>query len=88
MSNNKVTKADTFRLAFTRRKINELFRSPLVKAVLLTEIREMGPDAEMIVDKVHPVKPVQLPRQQQAVNANVVQPYDVANNVQNTPPRP
>ena len=45
----------------------------MVKDVLLTEIRELGPDAEMIVkllDKVHPVQPVQLPRQQQA---NVVQ---------------
>ena len=84
MSNNKVTKTDTFRLAFTRRKISELFKSPMVKAVLLTELREMGPDAEMIVrllDKVHPVKLVQLPRQQQAANANVVQPYAVANNV-------
>ena len=63
----------------------------MVKAVLLTELREMGPDAKMIVkllDKVHPVKPVQLPRQQQAANANVVQPYDVANHVQNPPPRP
>ena len=91
MSNNKVTKADIFRLAFTRRKINDLFKSPVVKVVLLTEIREMGPDAEMIVrllDKVHPVKPVQLPRQQQAANANVVQPYDVTNDVQDAPPRP
>ena len=90
MSNNKVTKADTFRLAFTGRKINDLFKSPMVKAVLLTEIRELGPDAEMIaklLDKVHPVKPVQLPRQQEAANANVVQPYDVANDVQDTQPR-
>ena len=63
----------------------------MVKAVLLTELREMGSDAEMIVkllDKVHPVKPVQLPRQQQAANANVVQTYDVTNNVQNLAPRP
>ena len=84
MSNNKVTKTDTFRLAFTRRKINDLFKSPMAKTMLLTEIREMGPNAEMIVkllDKVHPVKPVQLPRQQQAANTNVVQPYDVANYV-------
>ena len=90
MSNNKVTKTDTFRLAFTRRKINELFKSPMVKVVLLTELREMGPDTEMIVkllNKVKPVKPVQLPRQQ-ATNANAVQPYDRANNVQNPPPRP
>ena len=51
----------------------------MVKAVLLIELREMGPDAEMIVkllDKVHSVKPVQLPRPQQAANANVVQPFD------------
>ena len=91
MSNNKVTKTDTFRLAFTRRKTSELFKSPMVKAVLLTELRKMGSDAEMIVkllDKVHPVKLVQLPRQQQAANANVVQPYDVANTVHNPPPRP
>ena len=63
----------------------------MVKAVLLTEIRELGPDAEMIVkllDKIHSVKPVQLPRQQQAANANVVQPYDVADDAQDTPPRP
>ena len=61
MSNNRVTRTDTFRLTFTRRKISELFKSPMVKAVLLTELREMGPDAEVIVkllDKVHPVKPV------------------------------
>ena len=91
MSNNKVTKTDTFRLPFTRRKISELFKSPMVKAVLLTELREMGPDAEMIVkllDKVQPVKPVQLPRQQQAANANTVLPFDGPNNVQNSPPRP
>ena len=49
--------------------------------MLLTEIRERGPDAEMIVkllDKVHPARPVQLPRlqqQQQAGNRNAVQPY-------------
>ena len=51
----------------------------------------MGPDVEMIVkllEKVYPVKPVQLPRQQQAANANVVQPYDVTNYVQDAPPRP
>ena len=63
----------------------------MVKAVLLTELREMGPDAEMIVnllDKVQPVKSVQLPRQQQAANASAVQPFDGANNVQNPPPRP
>ena len=91
MSNNKVTKTDSFRLAFSRRKISELVKSPMVKAVLLPELREMVPDAGMIVkllDQVHPVKPVQLPRQQQAANANVVQPYDIANDVQNTPPRP
>ena len=91
MSNNKVTKTDTFRLAFNRRKISELFKGPMVKAVLLTELREIGPDAEMIVkflDKVLSVKPVQLPRQKQAAKANVVQPYDVTNSVQNPPPRP
>ena len=91
MSNHKVIKADTFRLAFTIRKINDLFKSPVVKAVLLNEIRELGPDAEMIVkllDKVHPLKPVQLLRQQQAANANVVQHYNVANDVQDTLPRP
>ena len=91
MSNNRVTRTDTFRLDFTIRKIGELFKNPTVKAVLLTELRERGPDAEMIVkmlDKVQPVKPVQLPRQQQAANANVAQPFDVTNNVQNSPPRP
>ena len=91
MSNNRVTRTDTFRLAFTRRKINELFKGPMVKAVLLTELGEMGPDVEMIVkllDKVQLVKPVQLPRQQQAANANVVQPFDRAKNVKNSPPRP
>ena len=58
MSNKRVIRTNTFRLAFARRKINELFKSPVVKAVLLTELREMGPDAEMIVkllDKVQPV---------------------------------
>ena len=89
MSNNRVTRTDTSSLAFARRKISEL--SPMVKAVLLTELREMGPDAEMIVKllhKVQPVKPAQLPRQQQAANANAVQPFDGANNVQNPPPIP
>ena len=43
----------------------------MAKAVLLTEIRELGPDAELIVrlmDKIQPVKPVKLPRQQQPNN--------------------
>ena len=43
----------------------------MVKAVLLTQLREMGPDAELIVkllDKIQPVKPVQLPKHQPSVN--------------------
>ena len=62
---------DTFRLAFIRGNIKELFKSPMVKAVLLTELREMGPDAELILkllDKIQPVKPVQLPKHQPNVN--------------------
>ena len=61
-----------------------------MKAVLLTELRERGPDAEMIIkmlDKVQPVRPVQLSRQQQAANVNAVQPFDATNNVQDPPPR-
>ena len=90
MSSNRVRKPNTFWLAFIRRKIAELFKSPMVKAVLLTELRERGPDAAMIIkmlDKVQPVRPVQLPRQQPVanVNVNVVQPQNVNNNVQ---PRP
>ena len=49
MANNRVTKTHTFRLAFARRKIIELFKNPTVKAVLLTELRERGPDAEIVV---------------------------------------
>ena len=91
MSNNRVTRTGTFRLAFARRKISELFKTPTVKAVLLTELRERGPDAEMIIkmlDKVQPVRPVQMSRQQQAANVNAVQPFDATNNVQDPPPRP
>ena len=61
-----------------------------MKAVLLTELREKGPDAEMIIkmlDKVQPVRPVQLSRQQQAANVNAVQSFDATNNVQDPPPR-
>ena len=62
---------DTFRLAFIGGKIKELFKSLMVKAVLLTELREMDPDAELIVkllDKIQPVKPIQLPKHQPNVN--------------------
>ena len=62
-----------------------------MKAVLLTELRERRPDAEMIIkmlEKVQPVRPVQLSRQQQATNVNAVQPFDASNNVQGPPPRP
>ena len=47
-----------FRLAFVRRKIRELFQNPGLNVVLLTEIREGGKDAELIVrmlDKIQPV---------------------------------
>ena len=73
MANNQPASSDessTFRLAFTS-KIKVLFKSPMVKAVLLIEIRELGPDAELIVrlmDKIQPVKPVKLPSQQQPNN--------------------
>ena len=43
----------------------------MVKAMLLTELREIGPDAELIVKmlgKIQPVKPVQLPKHQPNVN--------------------
>ena len=78
MAKNQPASSDessTFKLAFTRSKIKELFKSPMVKAVLFTEIRELGPDAELIVrlmDKIQPVTPVKLPRQQQP-NNNAVQ---------------
>ena len=91
MSNNRVTRTDTFRLTFARRKISELFKNPTVKAVLLTEFRERQSDADMIIkmlDKVQPVRPVQLSRQQQTANVNAVQPFDATNNVQDPPPRP
>ena len=90
MSNSRVTRTDTFRLAFARRKISELFKNPTVKAVLPTELRERGPDVEMVIkmlDKVQPVRPLQLSRQQQAANVNAVQPFDAINNDQDPPPR-
>ena len=80
-SNQQNTPSDAFRLAFIRRKIKELFKNLVLKAVLLTELGGRGPDAEMIVKlpyKVHAVRPVQLPnpqQQQQAGNTNAVQPY-------------
>ena len=80
-SNQQNTPSDTFRLAFIRRKIKELFKNPVLKAVLLTELRERGPYGEMIVkllNKVHAVRTVQLPKpqqQQQADNTNAVQPF-------------
>ena len=43
----------------------------MVKAVLLTELREIGTDAELIVKllgKIKPVQPVQLPKHQPNVN--------------------
>ena len=88
MSNNRATRTDTFRLAFATRKISELFKNPTVKAVLLAELRERGPDAKMIIkmfDKAQPVRPVQLSRQQQAASVNAAQPFDATNNVQDPP---
>ena len=43
----------------------------MVKAVLLTGLREMGLDAELMVkwlDKIQPVNPVQLPKHKPNVN--------------------
>ena len=40
-----------------------------------------------MLDKVQPVRPDQLSRQQQAANVNAVQPFDAPNNVQDPPPR-
>ena len=65
MASNQSSSTNTFRLAFLRRKIRNLFQSPTVRAVLLNELRVRGPDAELLVqmlDKVQArgvVKPVQ-----------------------------
>ena len=48
----------TFRLAFLRRKIRNTFQSPVLKAALLAELRDKGPDAELVVHMFEKVKAV------------------------------
>ena len=92
MSNNRVGRTNTFRLAITKRKIAELFKNPTMKVVLLAEIRERGYDAAMItkmLDKIQPVKAAQLPGQQPVANANVnVVQSQHANGQQQPQPQP
>ena len=60
------------------------------RSVYYSRILQWGPGAEMIIkmlDKVQPVRPVELSRQQQAANVNAAQPFDATNNVQDPPPR-
>ena len=84
MASNQSSSTNTFRLAFLRRKIRNLFQSLTVRAVLLNELRVRGPDAELLVqmlDKVQArgvVKPVQSVKPQPApslvpATPNVVQ---------------
>ena len=85
MASNQSSSTNTFRLAFLRRKIRNLFQSPTVRAVLLNELRVRGPDVELLVqmlDKVQArgvVKPVQ-PVKSQPVPAPVPATPNVVQN--------
>ena len=64
----------TFRLAFIRRKIRATFQSNALKAALLAELNNRGPDSDLVVKMiervqvtktavVQPVQPIPQPAQ-------------------------
>ena len=69
----------TFRLAFLRRKIRNIFQSPVLKVALLAELRDKGPDAELVVHMLEKVQAVRT------ISVQHVQPMP---NVQPTPAQP
>ena len=78
-SSNSASSNHTFRLAFLRRKIRNTFQSPVLKAALLAELRDKGPDAELVVHMLEKVQAVRT------VSVQHVQPMP---NVQPTPAQP
>ena len=65
MSNRQGNVNRTFRLAFIRRRIRATFQSNALKAALLAELSNMGPDSELVVKMIERV---------QVTRAAVVQP--------------
>ena len=74
MSNRQGNVDHTFRMAFIRRKIRATFQSNALKAALLAELSNRGPDSELVVKMiervqvtrtavVQPVQPIPQPAQ-------------------------
>ena len=64
----------TFRLAFLRRKIKNTFQSPVLKAALLAELRDKGPDAELVVHMLEKVQAVRTVSVQHVQSMPNIQP--------------
>ena len=86
MSTNRLD--HTFRLAFTRRKIRNTFKSQAVRTALLAELNTRGPDSEVIVRMVEkipttrqavvqPVQPMPQPAQPAPMQPIPTQPAPV-----------
>ena len=56
MSNRQGNVDCTFRLAFIRRKIGATFQSNALKAALLAELNNRGPDSELVVKMIERVQ--------------------------------
>ena len=85
MSNRQGNIDRTFRLAFTRRKIRTTFQSHALRTALLAELKNRGPDSELIVKMVErvqvtktavvqPVQPILQPAQAAPVQSVPAQP--------------
>ena len=56
MSNRQGNVNHTFRMAFIRRKIRATFQSNALKAALLAELRNRGPDSELVFKMIERVQ--------------------------------
>ena len=85
MSNRQGNVNHTFRMAFIRRKIRTTFQSNALKAALLAELSNGGPDSELVVKMiervqitrtavVQPVQPIPQPVQPAPAQPSPAQP--------------
>ena len=92
MSNRQGNVNHTFRMAFSRQKIRTTFQSNTLKAALLAELSNGGPDLEMVVKMVErvqvtrtavvqPVQPTPQPVQPAPAQPAPAQPAPAANGV-------
>ena len=88
MSNRQGNVDHTFRMAFIRRKIRATFQSNALKAALLAEHSNRGPDSELVVKMiervqvtrtavVRPVQPIPQPSQAAPAQPVPAQPATV-----------